>query len=291
MTLPPALLSVPVHRGLPSPDWSGFSLGPLTVHAYALCILAGIAAGLWLTTRRWAARGLDPDVVWDVAMWAVPAGIVGARAYHVLITDPAGYFGPGADPLDALRIWEGGLGIMGAVAFGAAAAWWVCRRHGIRLSVFADAVAPGLLLAQAIGRWGNWFNQELFGRPTDLPWGLRIDPASPNFPDGLPAGTLFHPTFLYESLWNLAGVVLLLALDRRFRLDGGRLFALYLVHYGLGRMLIELLLRIDPSLIVLGQRVHVWTSLGLVLLGGVLFAVLTRRRARGDAGAPAAARG
>ncbi|MCD1144041.1 prolipoprotein diacylglyceryl transferase [Kocuria sp. LUK] len=291
MTLPPALLSVPVHRGLPSPDWSGFSLGPLTVHAYALCILAGIAAGLWLTTRRWAARGLDPDVVWDVAMWAVPAGIVGARAYHVLITDPAGYFGPGADPLDALRIWEGGLGIMGAVAFGAAAAWWVCRRHGIRLSVFADAVAPGLLLAQAIGRWGNWFNQELFGRPTDLPWGLRIDPASPNFPDGLPAGTLFHPTFLYESLWNLAGVVLLLALDRRFRLDGGRLFALYLVHYGLGRMLIELLLRIDPSLIVLGQRVHVWTSLGLVLLGAVLFAVLTRRRARGDAGAPAAARG
>ncbi|ALU39929.1 prolipoprotein diacylglyceryl transferase [Kocuria flava] len=291
MTLPPVLLSVPVHRGLPSPDWSGFSLGPLTVHAYALCILAGIAAGLWLTTRRWAARGLDPDVVWDVAMWAVPAGIVGARAYHVLITDPAGYFGPGADPLDALRIWEGGLGIMGAVAFGAAAAWWVCRRHGIRLSVFADAVAPGLLLAQAIGRWGNWFNQELFGRPTDLPWGLRIDPASPNFPDGLPAGTLFHPTFLYESLWNLAGVVLLLALDRRFRLDGGRLFALYLVHYGLGRMLIELLLRIDPSLIVLGQRVHVWTSLGLVLLGGVLFAVLTRRRARGDAGAPAAARG
>ncbi|KLU09253.1 MULTISPECIES: prolipoprotein diacylglyceryl transferase [unclassified Kocuria] len=286
----PVLLSVPVRAGIPSPDWSGFSLGPLTVHAYALCILAGIAAAMWLTLRRWKDRGLDPEIVWDVVMWAVPAGIVGARAYHVLITDPAGYFGPGADPVDALRIWEGGLGIMGAVAFGAAAAWWVCRRHGVSLAVFADAAAPGLLLAQAIGRWGNWFNQELFGRPTTLPWGLEIDPAGANFPAGLPADTLFHPTFLYESLWNLAGVVLLLALDRRFRLDGGRLFALYLVHYGIGRMLIELFLRIDPSLMVLGLRVHVWTSLGLVLLGLVLFAAVTVRRRRARDGAAQAAR-
>jgi prolipoprotein diacylglyceryl transferase len=274
----PVLLGVPVRQGIPSPDWSGFSVGPLTVHAYALCILAGIAAALWLTTRRWEARGRDPEIVWDIVMWAVPAGIVGARLYHVLITDPAGYFGPGADPLDALRIWEGGLGIMGAVACGALAAWWVCRRHGIPLAVFADAAAPGLLLAQAIGRWGNWFNQELFGRPTTLPWGLEIDPASVNFPAGLPADTLFHPTFLYESLWNLLGVVLLLALDRRLRLDGGRLFALYLVHYGVGRMLIELFLRIDPSLVLLGQRVHVWTSLGLVLLGLALLVGITRRR-------------
>ncbi|MEX5268907.1 prolipoprotein diacylglyceryl transferase [Kocuria sabuli] len=274
----PVLLGVPVRQGIPSPDWSGFSVGPLTVHAYALCILAGIAAALWLTTRRWEARGRDPEIVWDIVMWAVPAGIVGARLYHVLITDPAGYFGPGADPLDALRIWEGGLGIIGAVACGALAAWWVCRRHGIPLAVFADAAAPGLLLAQAIGRWGNWFNQELFGRPTTLPWGLEIDPASANFPAGLPADTLFHPTFLYESLWNLLGVVLLLALDRRFRLDGGRLFALYLVHYGVGRMLIELFLRIDPSLVLLGQRVHVWTSLGLVLLGLALLVGITRRR-------------
>ncbi|MFC4903610.1 prolipoprotein diacylglyceryl transferase [Kocuria oceani] len=286
----PVLLSVPVRAGIPSPDWSGFSVGPLTVHAYALCILAGIAAAMWLTLRRWKDRGLDPEIVWDVVMWAVPAGIVGARAYHVLITDPAGYFGPGADPVDALRIWEGGLGIMGAVAFGAAAAWWVCRRHGVSLAVFADAAAPGLLLAQAIGRWGNWFNQELFGRPTTLPWGLEIDPAGANFPAGLPADTLFHPTFLYESLWNLAGVVLLLALDRRFRLDGGRLFALYLVHYGIGRMLIELFLRIDPSLMVLGLRVHVWTSLGLVLLGLVLFAAVTVRRRRARDGAAQAAR-
>ncbi|MFI7482731.1 prolipoprotein diacylglyceryl transferase [Kocuria sp. M1R5S2] len=285
----PASLGVLAHRGIPSPDWSGFSVGPLTVHAYALCILAGIAAALWLTTRRWAARGHDPEIVWDVVMWAVPAGIVGARAYHVLVTDPGGYFGPGADPVDALRIWEGGLGIMGAVAFGALAAWWVLRRHGIPLAVFADAAAPGLLLAQAIGRWGNWFNQELFGRPTTLPWGLEIDPGNPNFPGGLPADTLFHPTFLYESLWNLLGVVLLIWLDRRFRLDGGRLFAVYLVHYGIGRMLIELFLRIDPSLMVLGLRVHVWTSLALVLLGVALFAAGTARR-RAAGGAPAAVR-
>lgn len=275
-----ALMSVPVRQGIPSPDWHGFSIGPLTIHAYALAILTGIAAAMWLTLRRWKARGLDPEIVWDVVMWAVPVGIIGARAYHVLITDPAGYFGPGADPVDALKIWEGGLGIMGAVAFGALAAWWVLRRHGIPLWVFADAAAPGLLLAQAIGRWGNWFNQELFGRPTTLPWGLEINPTHHNFPAGLPADALFHPTFLYESLWNLVGVVLLLVLDRKFRLEGGRLFALYLIHYGLGRMLIELFLRIDPSLMVLGLRVHVWTSLGLVMLGLVLFAAVSLRRRR-----------
>lgn len=275
-----ALMSVPVRQGIPSPDWSGFSIGPLTVHAYALAILTGIAAAMWLTLRRWKARGLDPEIVWDVVMWAVPVGIIGARVYHVLITDPAGYFGPGANPVDALKIWEGGLGIMGAVAFGALAAWWVCRRNGIPLWVFADAAAPGLLLAQAIGRWGNWFNQELFGRPTTLPWGLEINPANANFPAGLPADTLFHPTFLYESLWNLAGVFLLLVLDRKFRLDGGRLFALYLIHYGVGRMLIELFLRIDPALMVLDLRVHVWTALGLVLLGIVIFTSVTVRHRR-----------
>ncbi|MGK7223445.1 prolipoprotein diacylglyceryl transferase [Kocuria flava] len=273
-------MSVPVRQGIPSPDWQGFSVGPLTIHAYALAILTGIAAAMWLTLRRWKARGLDPEIVWDVVMWAVPIGIIGARFYHVLITDPVGYFGPGANPVDALKIWEGGLGIMGAVAFGALAAWWVCRRNGIPLWVFADAAAPGLLLAQAIGRWGNWFNQELFGRPTTLPWGLEINPANANFPAGLPADTLFHPTFLYESLWNLAGVVLLLVLDRKFRLDGGRLFALYLIHYGVGRMLIELFLRIDPALMVLGLRVHVWTALGLVLLGIVIFIAVAMRRRR-----------
>ncbi len=273
---------------IPSPDISGFtllpefsigsySIGPLSVHFYALCILLGMAAAVWLTMRRWKAKGLDPDVLWDIVFWAVIAGIIGARAYHVLITDPVGYFGPGADPMDALKIWEGGLGIMGGVLFGAGAAWLVSRKNGVPLWYFADAVAPSLLLAQGIGRWGNWFNQELFGKPTDLPWGLEIDPSSGNFPAGLPADTLFHPTFLYESLWNLAGVVILITLGRRFQLTHGRLFALYLVYYGFGRLMIELFLRVDPALMIGGQRVHVWTSLALILFGIALFAAISSK--------------
>ena len=269
----PALLPAVI----PSPAISWFSLGPLTIHFYALCILAGMAAAVWLTMRRWTARGQDPEVLWDIVFWAVICGIVGARAYHVFITDPGGYFGPGAHPLDALKLWEGGLGIMGAVLFGAGAAWVVSRRNGVPLSVFADCVAPALLLAQGIGRWGNWFNQELFGKPTTLPWGLRIDPGSANFPPGLPPETLFHPTFLYESLWDLLGAVILILLGRHFALGHGRLFSLYLMYYGLGRLLIELFLRTDPALMVAGLRVHVWTSLALILLGGVLFAVITAR--------------
>lgn len=278
---------------LPSPDVSQIpilpstihigplALGPIGIHLYAVCIMVGIAAAAWLTMRRWRARQQDPDVLWDIIFWAVIAGVIGARAYHVIITDPVSYFGPGANPVDALKIWEGGVGIMGALTFGAVAAWWVSRKNGLSLSIFADAVAPGLLLAQAIGRWGNWFNQELFGGPTTLPWGLRIDPLSANFPAGLPADTLFHPTFLYESLWNLTGVVILLAVDRKFHLTHGRLFGLYLVYYGVGRLLIELFLRIDPALMVLGVRVHVWTALGLILLGTAVYVARSRSAARG----------
>ena len=277
--MPPVIASA-----IPSPDISSFSLGPLTIHFYALCILLGMAAAVWLTMRRWKDRGQDPEVLWDIVFWAVIAGIIGSRAYHVFITDPVGYFGPGADPLDALKIWEGGLGIMGGVLFGAGAAWLVSRKNGVPLWYFADSVAPSLLLAQGIGRWGNWFNQELFGKPTDLPWGLEIDPAGPNFPDGLPPDTLFHPTFLYESLWNLAGVVILITLGKKLRLTHGRVFALYLVYYGLGRLMIELFLRVDPALMVGGLRVHVWTSLALVLLGIALFiAISTRIRRHPDA--------
>ena len=265
---------------IPSPQVSGVHLGPLTIHFYALCILVGMGLAMWLTARRWQRRGQDPDVLWDIVFWAVLAGIVGARIYHVCITDPAGYFGPGADPWDVLRIWEGGIGIMGAVTFGALAAWLVSRRHGLPLSVFADSVAPGLLLAQAVGRWGNWFNQELFGRPTTLPWGLEISPSSPNFPPGLPPDTLFHPTFLYESLWDLLGVALLLAVGRRVRHAHGRIFALYMVYYGLGRLAIELFLRVDPALMVGGVRVHVWTAM-LIVVGGLVLWVLLGRRARG----------
>ena len=212
-----SLASVPVANvlaSIPSPSVSYLQLGPFRVHFYALCILAGMAVCLWLGSRRWKAAGGTPERVFDVAMWAIPAGIIGARAYHVLITDPGSYFGPNvADPWAFLKIWEGGIGIMGAVSVGALGAWYGCRRYGMNFPAFADAVAPGILLAQAFGRWGNWFNQELFGKPTTLPWGLEISASSGNFPSQYPAGTLFHPTFLYESLWNLLGVALLLWLS------------------------------------------------------------------------------
>ncbi len=260
---------------IPSPPESVWYLGPFPVRAYALAILAGIAAALWLTTRRWVERGGDDDTVLEIAFWAVPFGIVGGRIYHVL-SSPDAYFGPGGDPVSALYIWEGGLGIWGAVALGAVGAWIGCRRQGVRLAPFADALAPGLLVAQAIGRLGNWFNQELFGAPTTLPWGLRIDPASPTFPAGEAAGTLFHPTFLYEMVWNLAVAALLVWLDRRYRLGHGRVFWLYVALYTLGRLWIELL-RIDPAELVLGLRLNVWTSIVLGVTALIFFVVLGRR--------------
>ncbi|GAA2727884.1 prolipoprotein diacylglyceryl transferase [Cellulomonas aerilata] len=260
---------------IPSPPESVWHLGPFPVRAYALAILAGIAAALWLTTRRWVARGGGDDTVLEIAFWAVPFGIVGGRVYHVL-SSPDAYFGPGGDPVRALYVWEGGLGIWGAIALGAVGAWIGCRRQGVRLAPFADALAPGLLVAQAIGRLGNWFNQELFGGPTTLPWGLEIDPTGVTFPTGYDAGTLFHPTFLYELLWNLAGAVLIVRLDRRLRLGHGRVFWLYVLTYTVGRLWIEWL-RIDPAEQVLGLRLNVWTSLIVGLVALIFFLVLGRR--------------
>lgn len=268
-----------VPASIPSPpaEWASFSIGPATIHAYALCILAGIIVALLLTSARWKRYGGNPDVVWDVAIWAVPFGLIGGRLYHVF-SSPDAYFGPDGDLSRIPRIWEGGLGIWGAVALGAVGAWIGCRRAGVRLSAFADAAAPGVLLAQAIGRWGNWFNQELFGAPTDLPWGLEIDADNPNFPADADPGTLFHPTFLYESLWNLAGVALLLLLDRRFTLRGGRMFWLYAAYYTAGRVWIEAL-RIDDAemitLLGLTQRLNVWTSVLVLLVSIAIFVYLT----------------
>ena len=263
-----------VLASIPSPNISYLQLGPFRVHFYALCILAGMAVCLWLGSRRWKAAGGTPERVFDVAMWAIPAGIVGARAYHVLITDPGSYFGPNvADPWAFLKIWEGGIGIMGAVSVGALGAWYGCRRYGMNFAAFADAVAPGILLAQAFGRWGNWFNQELFGGPTTLPWGLQIDAA--HVPAGYPVGTLFHPTFLYESLWNLAGAALIATLDRRRRFAAGQLFGIYLMIYTAGRTWIEML-RIDDAHTVLGLRLNVWTSLAVFTLGLVLYVIAGR---------------
>lgn len=267
-----------MHVSIPSPDpaWAQWSIGPLTVHTYALCLLAGIVAATWLTSRRLTARGGHEGAVLDVVMWAVPLGIVGARIYHVL-THWGDYVGAGRDPLSVLYVWEGGLAVFGSLIGGAVGAWIGCRRAGIRLWSFADALAPGMLLAQAIGRLGNWFNHELYGRPTTLPWGLEIPATNPAYPDDLPAGTLFHPLFLYESLWNLLGVAVILWAEKRFGLRWGRAFGLYLVWYGLARVWLELL-RIDPTSVTpLGLPANVWGALAAVLLGAGIVVVQGRR--------------
>lgn len=261
---------------IPSPPQSEWYLGPLPIRAYALSILAGIVVAIWIATKRWAHRGGNPDFVLDVALWAVPLGILGGRLYHVVST-PDPYFGPGGDPWRAFAIWDGGLGIWGAIAFGALGAWIATRRAGVSLAKFVDAAAPGVLVAQAIGRIGNWFNQELFGGPTDLPWGLEIDPASPHFPTDVAPGTLFHPTFLYEILWNLAVAGLLIWVDRKFRLRRGQVFWLYVFGYTLGRVWIEML-RIDPAETVLGLRLNVWTSMVVGVGALIAFILFGRRR-------------
>jgi prolipoprotein diacylglyceryl transferase len=262
---------------IPSPSQGVWHLGPVPIRAYALCILAGIVLATWLTRRRWAAAGRDPDEILDIVFWAVPFGIVGGRLYHV-ISDPELYFTAGRQPIRALYIWDGGLGIWGAVALGAVGAWIGCRKRGVRLADFADAAAPGLVLAQAIGRWGNWFNQELFGGPTRLPWALEIDPA--HRPSDTPTIGLYHPTFLYESLWDIGVFVLLLWAGPRFKLTGGRLFALYVAAYTVGRAWVEAL-RVDHANHILGLRLNDWTSL-VVFLGAITFLVLRRRRPAPD---------
>src|SRR3954447_7401151 len=259
---------------IPSPSEGVWHLGPLPLRGYALCILAGIVAAIWIGDRRWQARGGREGTVGDIAIWAVPAGILGGRIYHV-ITTPEPYFGDGGHPVDALKIWQGGLGIWGAVALGGVGAWIACRRKGIPLPPMADALAPGIALAQAIGRWGNWFNQELYGRATDVPWALRID--ADHRPSASPDQATYHPTFLYESIWDLgvAGVVILA--DRRFRLGHGRAFALYVAAYCLGRYWIEAL-RIDTAEHVLGLRLNQWTAAILFVLAVVYIVVSARLR-------------
>jgi prolipoprotein diacylglyceryl transferase len=257
---------------IPSPTQGVWQLGPLPIRAYALCIVAGIVVAVWMTEKRFVARGGAKGDVLDIAVWAVPFGIVGGRLYHV-ITTPEPYFGPGGDPLRAFAIWEGGLGIWGAIALGAVGAWIACRRKGISLPVFADAVAPALLVAQAIGRLGNWFNNELYGGPTDLPWALTVYEWSGGHavlgPGGQPVVLgHFHPTFLYELLWNLAAAAFVIWADRRFRLGHGRVFALYVASYCAGRLWIEML-RIDPAEHFFGVRLNVFTAavVGLLAVG------------------------
>jgi len=244
---------------IPSPGQGVWHLGPVPIRGYALCIIVGIIVAIWIGERRWVARGGRPNQVTDLALWAVPFGVIGGRLYH-LATDWKPYFGEGGNPWAALYIWRGGLGIWGAVALGAVGVFIGARRQGIRFPPMLDALAPGVLVAQAIGRWGNWFNQELFGKPTTLPWGLRID--EEHRPLGYEQYSTFHPTFLYECLWNLGGFAILIWADRRFRLGHGRVFALYVMVYTLGRGWIEDL-RIDPVQLsdVDGLRFNVWVSI------------------------------
>lgn len=267
------MLAADVLAYIPSPSQGVWHLGPVPLRAYAFCILAGIALAVWLTDRRWRARGGLPGQIADIALWAVPFGIVGGRLYHV-VSSPEAYFGQGGDPVAALYIWNGGLGIWGAVALGAVGAWIGCRAVGARFSSYADTLAPGLLVAQAVGRFGNWFNQELYGRPTTLPWALEISPEhrEPGYEDV----ATYHPTFLYEALWNVAAAVVLIWAQRRFKLGHGRVFFGYVVLYTLGRVWIEAL-RIDPAEQVLGLRLNIWTCLVVGLAGVVAFVVSARR--------------
>ena len=272
---------------IPSPTVSAFELGPLTIRFYALCILGGIVLGTWLSARRLRARGGTTAQALDIIVWAVPFGIIGGRVYHV-ITDNQLYFGPGKDPWGAFRIWEGGLGIWGAVAFGLVGAAIGARRTGVRLATFADAAAPGLLLAQGLGRWGNWFNNELYGEPTALPWKLQIHAMNPatgqavTAADGTPEVLgYFQPTFLYESLWCVAAASLLMLLDRRYKLGAGSVFALYIVFYTAGRFAFELM-RSDYANTIMGLRVNTWVS-ALLFLAGLGLVLVLRSRPRSEA--------
>ncbi|SDE61962.1 prolipoprotein diacylglyceryl transferase [Pseudonocardia oroxyli] len=275
------MLTTSVLAYLPSPDRGVWHLGPIPLRAYALCIIAGIVVAIWWGEKRFVARGGPAGTVVDVAVWAVPFGLVGGRLYH-LATDWRTYFGPGGDPVAALKIWEGGLGIWGAIALGAVGAWIGCRRRRIPLPFFADAVAPGIIVAQAIGRLGNYFNQELYGGPTTLPWGLeiyeRVDPATGASDPlgGVAIDTanpiaIVHPTFLYELLWNLLVAAVIVWADRRFRLGRGRVFALYVAGYTLGRFFIEIM-RTDPATRVFGDiRINVVVSVVVFALAIVYF--------------------
>jgi prolipoprotein diacylglyceryl transferase len=273
-----------VPTSIPSPDWSQIDLTPwlhsiglnfnLSIKAYALCILAGIIIAIIMTSRRLTARGAEPGVVLDIVLWAIPFGIVGARVYHVL-THPGDYFGAGKDFVHVFYIWEGGIAIFGSLIGGAIGAYIGCRLSGIKFWSFADALAPGMLVAQAAGRFGNYFNHELFGTPTTLPWGLEIESTNPAFPVGLPDGTLFHPTFLYEIIWNLAGVAIILLLERKLRLQWGKVFGLYLIWYGIGRTFWETM-RIDPSEVFLGIRTNIWGAWVAILVGLIIIIVQSR---------------
>lgn len=270
---------------IPSPSISQFNIGPVTIHIYALTMLLAIAVAIWMSAIRWKSLGGNSDQIFDIALCAVPAGIIGARLYHV-ITTPERFFGSTGNWVDIFKIWQGGLGIWGAVLLGALAAWAWCRHKHYPAALLCDAIAPALLVAQAIGRLGNWFNQELYGAPTTLPWGLKLNTtgtsigSSEQCYDGssCPTGTLFQPTFLYEMIWNLIGAALLIWIGRKAVrvLKAGSLFTLYVIWYTAGRTWIESL-RIDFAHEFLGVRVNVWVSMAVFILGVMAFIIVMNR--------------
>ncbi|STD37828.1 prolipoprotein diacylglyceryl transferase [Corynebacterium striatum] len=283
---------------IPSPPQGVWHLGPIPLRAYAFCIIAGILVAMWMTHRRYVARGGNPDVVWDAAIVIIPAGIIGGRLYHV-ITDHEKYFCADCNPVDALKVTNGGLGIWGAVALGVFAIWVMFKVKKVPMAPFAGAVAPGLILAQAIGRLGNWFNQELYGRPTDVPWALdifyRVNEAGEYAPvSGHSTGevmTSVHPTFLYELVWNVLVCLFLLWAQKAWKLGHGRLFALYVAGYTLGRFFVENM-RADEATLVFGLRINVIVSVVLFVVALIVFFRLPRGQEspeevnpRGDEGA------
>lgn len=269
---------------IPSPSISEFTIGPLTIHFYALTMLLAIVVAVWIATVRWKKLGGIGDQILDIAICAVPAGIIGARIYHI-ITTPERFFGPTGDWVDMFRIWNGGLGIWGAVLLGSLAAWGWCRHRHYPMALLSDTIAPALLVAQAIGRLGNWFNQELYGAPTTLPWGLKLNVTGTAIGSGelcydgssCPTGTLFQPTFLYEMIWNLIGAALILWIGRKAArvLKAGSLFTIYVMWYTAGRTWIEML-RIDFAHEFLGVRINVWVSMVVFILGVFAFILVQR---------------
>lgn len=305
-----------MHLSIPSPppEWSSFTIPigewlhgaipavpatyGLTIHVYALAILSGIIVALFIANHRLTKRGGEPWIIIDVSLWGIAFGLVGARVWHVA-THLDDFFGPGKNPMSVFYVWEGGVAIFGTLLGGAIGFAIGARLAKIRFLSVADAVVPGLLLAQALGRLGNYFNQELFGLPTDLPWGLQIDRPNAAIPTGLPDDVLFHPTFLYEMIWNIVGIAIILLIENRVELvkkttgfaqnlpfvpvfhrrpqwQWGKVLGLYLIWYGLGRTWFENI-RLDPSETFLGVRSNVWGALAAIVLGLVIIAVQTRR--------------
>lgn len=263
--------------GIPSPPISFVQVGPLTVHFYALCLLVGMIIAVAVTNRRLVRRGVESGKIIDIALWAIPIAIIGGRLYHV-VTHPTDYFAAGDNLWNIFAIWQGGLAIFGSILFGTVGAYIGCRRAGVRFLTFADALAPGMLLAQAFGRLGNYFNQELYGSPTTLPWGLQISTTSPAYPPNTPAGTLFQPLFLYEMIWNIGGALLLIfILERRFSLHRGQAIGFYFLWYGFARAILESM-RDDPTeFYFAGLKINEDVAILAAVLGVVLILVCRRK--------------